>query len=39
MIHLDTNDIIGLLVKGSQEASDVDRWLVAGQTLASSAIA
>ncbi len=39
MIHLDTNYLIGLLVKGSPEAGDVDGWLVAGQTLATSAIA
>jgi predicted nucleic acid-binding protein len=39
MIHLDTNYLIGLLVKGSPESGDVDAWLVAGQTLAASAIA
>jgi len=39
MIHLDTNYLIGLLVKGSPQASDVDGWLTAGQTLAASAIA
>ena len=38
MIHLDTNYLIGLLIKGSQ-AGEVDRWLAAGQTLATSAIA
>jgi predicted nucleic acid-binding protein len=39
MIHLDTNYLIGLLVKGSPQASDVDGWLAAGQSLAASAIA
>ncbi len=38
MIHLDTNYIIGLLVKGSPEAGDVDGWMAAGQSLATSAI-
>ena len=39
MIHLDTNYLIGLLVKGSPQALDVDAWLAAGQPLAASAIA
>jgi predicted nucleic acid-binding protein len=39
MIHLDTNYLIGLLVKGSSEAGNVDVWLASGQTLATSAIA
>jgi len=39
MIQLDTNYLIGLLVKGSPEASEVDGWLAAGQPLAASAIA
>lgn len=39
MIHLDTNYLIGLLVKGSSQARDVDGWLADGQPLASSAIA
>lgn len=39
MIHLDTNYLIGLLVKGSPQAADVDGWLGAGQSLAASAIA
>ena len=39
MIHLDTNYLIGLLVRGSREASEVDQWLAAGQSLAASAIA
>ena len=39
MIHLDTNYLIGLLVKGSPQAADVDGWLAAGESLAASAIA
>src|SRR5437667_9039647 len=39
MIHLDTNYLIGLLVKGSAEALEVDGWLAAGELLAASAIA
>jgi len=39
MIHLDTNYLIGLLVKGSPQASRVDGWLAAGEALAASAIA
>jgi predicted nucleic acid-binding protein len=39
MIHLDTNYLIGLLVKNSPEAGNVDGWMAAGQTLATSAIA
>jgi predicted nucleic acid-binding protein len=39
MIHLDTNYLVGLLVKDSPQASEVDGWLAAGQTLAASAIA
>ena len=39
MIHLDTNYLIGLLVKGSAQAAEVDGWLAAGESLASSAIA
>ena len=39
MIHLDTNYLIGLLVKGSPQALEVDAWLAAGQTLATGAIA
>jgi len=39
MIHLDTNYLIGLLTKASPQASDVDGWLTAGQSLATSAIA
>jgi predicted nucleic acid-binding protein len=38
MIHLDTNYLIGLLVKGSPEAKDVDGWMDVGQTLATSAV-
>jgi predicted nucleic acid-binding protein len=39
MIHLDTNYLIGLLVRGSPEAAKVDQWLVTGEPLAASAIA
>jgi predicted nucleic acid-binding protein len=39
MIHLDTNYLIGLLVKGSPQAIEVDGWLAAGQPLATGAIA
>jgi predicted nucleic acid-binding protein len=39
MIHLDTNYLIGLLVKGSAQAQEVDGWLADGKTLASSAVA
>jgi predicted nucleic acid-binding protein len=39
VIHLDTNYLIGLLVKGSAEARDVDGWLAKGEKLAASAIA
>jgi len=39
MIHLDTNYLIGLLVKRSRESIDVDQWLAAGENLAASAIA
>ena len=39
MIHLDTNYLIGLLVKGSAQAIEVDGWLAAGDSLAASAIA
>jgi predicted nucleic acid-binding protein len=38
MIHLDTNYLIGLLVKGSAAAADVDAWLAADESLAASAI-
>jgi predicted nucleic acid-binding protein len=39
MIQLDTNYLIGLLVKGSPQALEVDGWLAAGESLAASAIA
>ena len=39
MIHLDTNYLIGLPVKGSAVALEVDGWLAAGESLAASAIA
>jgi hypothetical protein len=31
MIHLDTNYLIGLLVRGSSEAGKVDQWLASGE--------
>src|SRR4051794_2169794 len=39
MIHLDTNYLIGLLVRGSVEAAKVDQWLAANESLCASAIA
>ena len=39
MIHLDTNYLIGLPVKGSAVAREVDGWLAAGESLAASAVA
>lgn len=39
MIHLDTNYLIGMLVKGSAQAQAVDGWLAAGESLGTSAIA
>lgn len=39
MIHLDTNYLIGLPVKGSAVAADVNGWLTAGESFAASAIA
>ncbi len=39
MIHLDTNYLIGLAVKGSPPARAVDSWLASGHSLAASAIA
>jgi predicted nucleic acid-binding protein len=39
MIHLDTNYLIGLLVKGSPEALHAEAWLANKQQLAASAIA
>ena len=39
MIHLDTNYLIGLLVRGSPEAAKVDQWLASGESLAASAMA
>ena len=39
MIHLDTNYLIGLLVRGSIEAMKVDEWLAVGESLSASAIA
>lgn len=39
MIHLDTNYLIGLLVRGSASATDVGNWLAAGESMAASAVA
>jgi predicted nucleic acid-binding protein len=39
MIHLDTNYLIGLAVRGSNPAAKVDGWLAAGEPLAASALA
>ena len=39
MIHLDTNYLIGLLVRGFPEAAKVDQWLASGESLAASAMA
>ena len=39
MIHLDTNYLIGLLVRGSREAADVDQWLASEESIAASSIA
>lgn len=39
MIHLDTNYLIGLLVKGSTQATEVEGWLATGERLAASALA
>ena len=39
MIHLDTNYLIGLAVRGSSPAQNVDQWLAAGESLAASALA
>jgi predicted nucleic acid-binding protein len=39
MIHLDTNYLIGLVVKASSQAVEVDGWLAGGELLAASAIA
>jgi predicted nucleic acid-binding protein len=38
MIHLDTNYLIGLLVRGSREAQEIESWLAAGEPLAASAV-
>ena len=39
MIHLDTNYLVGLPVKGSVAALELDGWLATGESLAASAIA
>jgi predicted nucleic acid-binding protein len=38
MIHLDTNYLIGLAVRGSSPAQNVDKWLADGEPLAASAL-
>lgn len=38
MIHLDTNYLIGLLVRGSAPAAHVEKWLAADLPLAVSAV-
>jgi predicted nucleic acid-binding protein len=39
MMHLDTNYLIGLAVRGSSPARNVDNWLAAGESLAASTLA
>lgn len=39
MIHLDTNYLIGLAVRGSTPAANVDQWLANGEALGASALA
>ena len=39
MIHLTTNYLIGLAVRGSSPAQNVDKWLADGEPLAASALA
>ena len=39
MIHLDTNYLIGLAVRGSSPAENVDKWLATGELLAASSLA
>jgi len=39
MIHLDTNYLIGLAVRGSSPAQNVETWLSVGESLAASALA
>lgn len=38
MIHLDTNYLIGMAVRGSVAAQNVDQWLAAGEPLAASSL-
>src|SRR5947208_5471357 len=38
MIHLDTNYLIGLAVRGSSPAENVDKWLAANESFAASAL-
>src|SRR4051812_22735088 len=39
MIHLDTNYLIRVLVKGSPEAAHVDAWLTSEESFSASAVA
>jgi len=39
MIHLDTNYLIGLAVRGSSPAQRVEEWLARGEPLAASTLA
>jgi predicted nucleic acid-binding protein len=39
MIHLDTNYLIGLITRDSPLADQVRRWIISGESLATSAIA
>ena len=39
MIHLDTNYLIGLAVRGSSPAQKAVQWLAAGELLAASTLA
>jgi hypothetical protein len=39
MIHLDTNYLIRVLVKGSAEAAHIAAWLSVGELFAASSIA
>jgi predicted nucleic acid-binding protein len=38
MIHLDTNDLIRSLVPKTQQAQQLDSWIMAGETISASAM-